>query len=496
MAHTDNTLWDLNGTRRKGLWSSQKLQASVDKALFANYAEIAVSDIALKHPDFEKNLLEIRAKSHSTPFSICLQLSHDDLLKQALPLIQKYNLKVERWILGEWPDWELLRQVKKTNLVKLVMVGLKSNSYLHHIEQIPVDFQDQVEFYFPHLAEKKYRFKPKEIMVWQEMVAKKNRHFLIRSKSGVDLFEPRIPELAELEPSHGPVYRSHVQLAPKVTVVIPVYNSGFYLLNTLRHLEQQNMDPDNYEVIIVDDGSSDRVSQTLTDLVRDYRMPITVLYYPRLRPRKMGDSQFRAGLARNYGVKFARGEILVFLDSDILTPPNFLQKTLQLHETKSVVQWRREYLRKSVPCTSIGYAEVDPEKHSYIPENGYWHRFYAEAEEKGWSHLADSWKYSCTYAFSLRKDLFKKAGWFRKTFCFYGLEDTDLGWRLAKAGESFHLEPTPVYHLFHEDVRSEFYNSSYRRQKLLKTTAEIFFYNNLSPEIYRVFQYLLNSWIF
>jgi GT2 family glycosyltransferase len=87
-------------------------------------------------------------------------------------------------------------------------------------------------------------------------------------------------------------------------------------------------------------------------------------------------------------------------------------------------------------------------------------------------------------------------GWFRKTFCFYGLEDTDLGWRLAQADCQFYLEQTPVYHLFHENVRSEFFNSSYRRQKLLKTTAEIFFYNNLSPDIYRVFQYLLNSWIF
>ncbi len=489
----ENKLWELNGTWRKSLWNSQKMRSSLQKATFANYSGLTFSEIAFKHPDFEKYLTEIRDHSH---LKLTVQISSDEILKQALPWIQKYNLQVERWIQNRWPDWDFLRQVHATNPVGLVIVGLKSNPMLQQIETIPMDFQNSTEFYFPHLAEKKERFKPREVIHWQESVLKKNRQFVIRPKSGVDLFESRIPETAELEPSHGPVYQSHLQLKPKVSVVIPVYNSGFYLLNTLRHLEQQDLSKDSYEVVIVDDGSSDRVSENLIELVRDFAMPITVLYYPRLRARQMGDSQFRAGLARNYGVKFARGDILVFLDSDILTPTHFLQKTLELHTSQSVVQWRREYLRKSVPCTSIRYQEIQAEAHCYVPENGYWHRFYDEAQDKGWSQMADSWKYACTYAFSLRKDLFQKAGWFRKTFCFYGLEDTDLGWRLSQAGERFHLEPTPVYHLFHEDVRSEFYNSSYRRQKLLKTTAEIFFYNNLSPDIYRVFQYLFNSWIF
>ena len=72
-------------------------------------------------------------------------------------------------------------------------------------------------------------------------------------------------------------------------------------------------------------------------------------------------------------------------------------------------------------------------------------------------------------------DVFKKTGWFRKTFCYYGLEDTDLGWRLQNAGYTFHLNHQSVYHLHHSTLRSEFFNSAYRRHKLLKKTSEIFF---------------------
>lgn len=485
-------LWEINGTLRKGSWSLQRLQNSVQKAATSGYKKFLFSEVALASSEFEQMVQIVLQKKLQPVLQIRSELS----LQNGAALLEKYPLHIERWIDKEGVDWDSLRALKKKTFVSLRILGVKTNPMLHQIEKIPQDFRDTIEFYFPYNVSKKLRLKPREVMAWREALLRKIPDFVIKPASGVDIFEPRISHEAELEPCHGPIYQSHAELQPKVSVVIPVYNTGFYLLNTLRHLDQQNVDPSLYEVVIVDDGSSDRVSQNMVELVRGWKMPITVLYYPRLRKRQMGDSQFRAGLARNYGVKFARGEILTFLDSDILTPPNFIQKTIQLHQSYTVVQWRREYLNKSVPCANIGYHEVSADTHCYIPEGGYWHQFYQNAQAKGWQALPDHWKYACTYGFSLPKEVFQEAGWFRKTFCFYGLEDTDLGWRLAQAQHKFHLEQTPVYHLFHEDVRSEFSNSSYRRQKLLKTTAEIFFYNNLSPDIYRVFQYLLNSWIF
>ncbi len=485
-------VWKINGTWRKGPWSFHHFLNSLSKAKFSGYSSFVVSEIALALAEFPEMILQIKIAG----LLPVLQVSSADSILRAQELLKGEPLVFEFWIVHAWPEWSLLRDLKKQQGLLIKILGVRDNPCLQQIEQIPEDFLEAVEFYFPYSVDKKRKWRARDIMVWQEHITKLRPQLRFRGCVGTDLYEPRIPEERELEPCHAPLWSSHPQLIPKVSVIIPTYNNGLYLLNTLRHLNQQQLPHEHYEVIVVDDGSHDKMSEGLTDLIRDFQMPVQLLYFPRMRQRKMGDSQFRAGLARNYGVKFARAEVLVFLDSDILTPPDFLQKTLELNKVHDVVQWRREYFHERVSCHSIRYQNVCKEKDIFIPERGYWHGFYEESQKKGWTHLEHHWKYACTYAFALKKSLFKDVGWFRKTFCFYGLEDTDLGWRLAQRGCSFYLEQTPVYHLFHETARSEFFNSAYKRQKLLKSTAEIFFYNNLSPDIYRVFQYLFNSWIF
>ncbi len=465
---------------------------SLVKAKTGGYTHFVVSELALHLKEFESLVLEIK----SVGLIPVLQLSSEASFLKVQKFIIQQKIAVERWITDQWPDWQILQTFLQTNDVSLKIVGVRSNPCLFDLKQIPQNFLQHTEFYFPYQIDKKRKFRAREIIAWREKVKINHPSLPVNGPSGIDIYEPRIQEELELEPCHAPLLCTHPSLEPKVSVVIPTYNNGLYLLNTLQHLERQTLPKDQYEVVVVDDGSCDKMSEGLLNLLADFEMPLRVLYYPRMKPRKMGDNQFRAGLARNYGVKFARGKLLVFLDSDILTPPNFLERTLTLHEQHDVVQWRREYFHKNVSSMAILYADVQRDKHCFIPEGGYWHQFYDQAEKSGWTNLADHWKYACTYGFSMQRSLFKEVGWFRKTFCFYGLEDTDLGWRLANRDCSFHLEQTPVYHLYHETARSEFFNSSYKRQKLLKTTSEIFFYNNLSPDIYRVFQYLLNSWIY
>ncbi len=480
----------LNGTLRQGFWTPQSTLHSLRKAQRSGYRAVVFPAHALEHAAIN----EFISAALELGMQVNVQIHRGTSLPNLLALQQRYPLTLEYWCETEWPEWSTLAELSAAVEVKIV--ARKKNPLLTKWQNIPPSFRERCEFYIPHQDTAQKRLSPRAVMRFIESVQKTDPSFQVRATSGIDLYESRIPEAAELEPIHGPIYQSPPRLQPKVSVVIPVYNNGLYLLNTLRHLEKQTVSPETYEVVIVDDGSSDRISESLPDLIKEMKIPITLLYYPRLRKRQMGDSQFRAGLARNYGVKFARGEILAFLDSDILTPSDFIAKTQDLHRQHQVVQWRREYLRQEFSSANQSYEAIQLEKQCYVPEQGYWHRFYKDAEEKGWQNIPDGWKYACTYAFSMHKKTFQDAGWFRKTFCFYGLEDTDLGWRLAKGGYSFHLESTPVYHLYHEDIRSEFFNSSFRRQKLLKSTAEIFFYNNLSPDIYRVFQYLLNSWIF
>lgn len=97
-----------------------------------------------------------------------------------------------------------------------------------------------------------------------------------------------------------------------VSVVIPTYNRIDSLLRLLESLDHQTLSPDQYEVIVVDDGSAyapDVITKTPFRFVLTY-----------LRQENQG-----ATVARNYGAKQTRGRVLVFIDDDI----SVSEKTLE-----------------------------------------------------------------------------------------------------------------------------------------------------------------------
>lgn len=101
------------------------------------------------------------------------------------------------------------------------------------------------------------------------------------------------------------------QDAPLVSVIVPVYNAEKYLENTLYDLQQQTLR--NFEMIFVDDGSTDESVAILERYAREDKR-ITLLRQ---------QNQF-AGVARNHGMEHARGEYLLFLDADDSFDPNLL----------------------------------------------------------------------------------------------------------------------------------------------------------------------------
>jgi glycosyltransferase involved in cell wall biosynthesis len=96
--------------------------------------------------------------------------------------------------------------------------------------------------------------------------------------------------------------------APFVSVIIPTYNRAGMLADTLRSLMQQTYPSDRYEIIVVDNNSSDGTPQAVAGLVKGSPVPITYL------------CEKRQGVhyARNSAVKHARGSILYFTDDDML----------------------------------------------------------------------------------------------------------------------------------------------------------------------------------
>jgi glycosyltransferase involved in cell wall biosynthesis len=318
----------------------------------------------------------------------------------------------------------------------------------------------------------------------------------VRPMLGVESFDPRVDSELELEPVHKPVFetsapqQANSQL--EISVIIPSYNNRDYLVNTIKHLSRQDLHAGSFEVIVVDDGSNDGSQEAVQSLARPFegRLNFKYIYSPRLKPRKMGDANYRAGISRNLGVKNSRGRILCFLDSDILTPPNYLTDLIEKHRRFDVIQCKRLNLVREKSDADVCFEQIDASQDTFSTEDGYWEKFYSVRE---WEKEPFFWKYTCTYGLSVPAKLFKRVGWIRKGFVFYGFEDVELGYRLAQVGSRFHLNETVTYHLFHKNERSEFHNSDYLRQALLAKTAQIFYLGRLEPEIFFHFRGLMKE---
>lgn len=98
----------------------------------------------------------------------------------------------------------------------------------------------------------------------------------------------------------------------KLSVIIPVYNEEHVILSCLNSLEKQTMS--DFEVIIVDDGSTDSTFSLLKQFkTNKYKMHVLL------------QSHKGPAAARNYGSSKAKGSILVFVDSDMTFEENFLK---------------------------------------------------------------------------------------------------------------------------------------------------------------------------
>jgi len=111
--------------------------------------------------------------------------------------------------------------------------------------------------------------------------------------------------------------RSAEEPTPKISVVIPVYNKAAAIQTTLESVTSQKLSVP-FEIVVVDDGSRDQSGEIIRDLAQtDARI------------RYFFQENTGVSAARNYGVKQARGEWVVFLDADDLFLPGGLQELYQ-----------------------------------------------------------------------------------------------------------------------------------------------------------------------
>jgi len=109
-------------------------------------------------------------------------------------------------------------------------------------------------------------------------------------------------------------------VTPLVSVVVPNYNCGRFIAGTLESVFAQTYPA--FEVIVVDDGSTDDSASVLARYEGRIRL---------LRQPNQGVSA-----ARNHGIRESRGELIAFLDADDLWDPEKLAKQVPLFESRSI----------------------------------------------------------------------------------------------------------------------------------------------------------------
>lgn len=109
---------------------------------------------------------------------------------------------------------------------------------------------------------------------------------------------------------------------PILSVIIPSFNEEKYIAECLRHVKKQSISPDMYEILLVDNDSTDNT----VNIAKKYN--VSVLHYT---------ANHQLGSVREHGVKHALGAIIAFIDADIRIPETWLSDVVHIFNTTKLV---------------------------------------------------------------------------------------------------------------------------------------------------------------
>ena len=99
------------------------------------------------------------------------------------------------------------------------------------------------------------------------------------------------------------------------TIIVPSFNRQEEIRELLSSVEKLDFPRDRFELLIVDDGSTDNTMEYLWEYHKNAKFKLRFVDQENLGP----------GAARNTGMKNARGDFFIFIDSDCMVPPHWLK---------------------------------------------------------------------------------------------------------------------------------------------------------------------------
>jgi glycosyltransferase involved in cell wall biosynthesis len=222
----------------------------------------------------------------------------------------------------------------------------------------------------------------------------------------------------------------------RASVIVPAYNAEKTIEECLKALLEQDFPKQDYEIIVVDDGSTDGTAKVAA------KYPVRVI-----RQKHAGPAA-----ARNAGARNARGEIFVFTDADCRPRSNWLSTLLSSFAAADIGGVGGPYETSDEgPILSRIIGREIAYKHARMP--------------KFVDYLGS---FNCAY----RKDLFQKAGGFDESFMEASGEDNDLSYRVAAMGYRLVFNPKAIVAHKHPSKLADYLRKQFKhamwRAKLYK----------------------------
>ncbi|MCP4650146.1 MAG: glycosyltransferase [PVC group bacterium] len=213
-----------------------------------------------------------------------------------------------------------------------------------------------------------------------------------------------------------------------LTVIMPTYNRKDVLFRVLDAFNRQTFSLSNFEIIIVDDGSTDGTRESILQYCQSCKISIRYLFQENKGP----------AIARNRGIKEAKYPLVLFINDDTIPADDFLEQHVICHK-----KWPDENI------AILGYAtwaEGIP-----VPIFAS-HYLIGEFDKiKGLEEARPIDFITCNI--SAKKDFLINNGLFDEDFPYAAHEDRELGHRLGKKGLRIKYNPNACvyhYHIFED----------------------------------------------
>lgn len=215
--------------------------------------------------------------------------------------------------------------------------------------------------------------------------------------------------------------------APLVSVIIPTYNRRALLKATLESLAKQDASPDDFEVIVADDGSEEDMAAVVGSVPTAYQQRF-------VRHERNGQ---RPAATRNLGARIAKGNLFLFLDTGLQLDPSSIRNLIAARAGSSAILLgaARGYDPDHAGYGSAGTSETA----ATVPD--------ARVQVLG-SHSRDiagfavAWAFAWSLLIAVDATTFQNVQGFDERFAGWGMEDLDFAYRISRTGKAFRWEPS------------------------------------------------------